>query len=119
MIRVALAVKPRMLREILAELLRAQDDIQLVEGSGLDEAVRDAHAPEPDVLIVSAEPGTQSRVALGALRLFPACRVLMLAGESCEASLYELRPYERPLGELTPPRLLQIIRRIAAHPAKP
>lgn len=109
MIRVALAVKPRMLREILAELLDAQDDVQLVEGPG-------DNAPEPDVLIVSAPEGAQGRVALDVLRLFPACKVLTLAGEACDASLYELRPYARPLGELSPPRLLQIIRRVAAPP---
>jgi DNA-binding NarL/FixJ family response regulator len=107
-----------MLREILAELLQAQDDIQLVEASGPDEAAR-AHAPEPDVLIVSAEAGTQARVARCILRLFPACKVLTLAGEACDASLHELRPYERPLGEMSPPRLLQTIRRVAAHPAEP
>jgi DNA-binding NarL/FixJ family response regulator len=116
-IRVALAVTPPMLREILAELLHAQDDIVLVEGP--DGPARDAGAPAPDVLIVSAPEGAQGRVARDVLRRFPACKVLTLAGEACDASLHELRPHARPLGELSPPRLLQIIRRVAAHPAPP
>lgn len=112
MTRVALMVQPAMLRDILTELLDAQADMEPVEPAGPG----GAEAAGADVLILSADTGTQAEAARAALRRFPACRVLTLAGEACLASLHELRPHESPVGELSPRRLLQVIRGIAAHP---
>jgi hypothetical protein len=104
-------VRPGMLRDILAELLEAQDDMERVEAGGGDGA---GEGGPPHVVILSVGSGTQAGAARAFLRRFPDCRVLMLAGESCSASLHELRPHESPVGELSPRRLLQIIRSAGA-----
>jgi hypothetical protein len=114
LIRVALMVRFGMLGEILAELLEAQDDMEAAAARGPGEAREGA--PAADVVILSADAATQAAEAREVLRRFPACVVLTLAGRSCRASLHELRPHERPVGELSPRRLLQIIRAAASRP---
>jgi hypothetical protein len=106
-------VRPGILRDILAELLEAQDDMEVLEAGGDDEG---GEGVRPDVLILTTGAGTQAEAAHALLRRFPAGRVLTLAGASCSASIHELRPHEHPAGELSPGRLLEIIRGIAAHP---
>ena len=99
-----------MLRELIAATIADQPDLEVVEpsgdGSALDTALERAGA---DVAIVGAERLDSAAVAT-VLRRRPCARVLRISADGRETSLWELRPHERRLGDVSPGRLLDAIR---------
>lgn len=120
-IRVLLSGLPRMLRDIVAELIGAQPDMDVVDASAvpaLGAALPElARRVRPHVVIVGGGHDAQARSALGdaLLRQAPELRVLALGADGRRAWLYEMRPCEVPLGEVSPAVLLTAIRGAAAR----
>jgi DNA-binding NarL/FixJ family response regulator len=120
-IRIAIAALPQLLRDIVAAALSAEPDFELV-----------GEAPEPEALPrLIRESGAQlaivacERSAIGGLgRLMNGAPITVLAitDEGRGGVLYELRPREVDLGELSPRVLVDAIRQAAtperrlAHP---
>jgi hypothetical protein len=102
-VRVLLVGLPRMLSEIVHELLASHSDI----------AITDA-AERADVVICAREHCDECRELLW---VRPRLKVIAVSGEGREAELHELRPHERLLGNLAPERLLAVIRSAAVRPA--
>jgi DNA-binding NarL/FixJ family response regulator len=103
-----------MLSEIVRDSLAAQPDMEIVEG--VDDIRRSFQANDcVDVAIIGASEPNDSSLALELLQLSPSTRVLTIATNGRRATLWELRPYRVPLGEVSPESLIRAIRTPAAR----
>lgn len=107
---------PRMLGEIIGELARTEPDLCIVgEYSDRGQALEEIDRRTPDVVITGLEEVARPDVA-DLLGRHPALRVLAVSADGSESYLYELRPHERMLGEISPRTLLSAIRRTTCLP---
>jgi DNA-binding NarL/FixJ family response regulator len=109
-IRVLLVDMPRMMREIVATVVGAEPDLELVgEIEGPETLTAGARRTRPDLVIAGADPalGHLSRQLLGG---HPRLRILEVDVEGRRGYLYELSPRRRSLGELSPKSLLAVAR---------
>jgi DNA-binding NarL/FixJ family response regulator len=109
--RVLLADMPAMAREIIRAVLEGHDDIQVVGGPSSEGPLRPlADANRADVVII----GTAGHeLPLDCRRLLeerPHTRVIAVAADGSDAFLYELRPHESALRDLSVEDLLAVIR---------
>jgi hypothetical protein len=91
-----------MLRAIITETLAAAPDI-VVTTSAED-------AAEIDVAVLRGAPEHLPPAAVELLGRNPWMYVLALHGDGRHASMFQLRPVERPLGEISPETLLDAVR---------
>ena len=107
--RIAIASLPQLLRDIVAAALSAEPDLELVgEAPNAEELPRLIHESGAQLAIVACE-----RDEIGLLgRLVNGAPVPLLAitDEGRHGVLYELRPREVDLGELSPAVLVGAIR---------
>lgn len=113
-IRIAVTSLPQLLRDIVVGALSSESDMELVaEGSGsgeLQALVREASA---DVAIVACE---RSEIGgLGQLVNGSPVTLLAITDEGRRGVLYELRPRETDLGELSPRVLVNAIRKLSRN----
>ena len=109
-VRVLIAQLPRLLQDIVDDLLANAPDIEVTE-SGVPQLRLQASiaSQHPHVVILACEEGEVERVsrhALGADR----AKVLAMTRGGREAYLFELHPRQIPLGEVSPGTLLGAIR---------
>ena len=106
--RIVLVNLPRMLREIIEDVVAAAPDLDVVETverpTGLIAVVDGAKA---DFLIAGDDALEDVGVLL---RERPRLKVLAVAGDGRQTFLYELRPQKVSLGEVSPQNLLEAIR---------
>jgi chemotaxis response regulator CheB len=111
-IRILLWGMPSMLRDIITDAITAQPDMEIVSrreaAAGLPETAESTNA---DVVILTREDVAEEDdelddVLYGRTRR----RVLQIFDQGRHGSLRELRPCQVPLGEMSPPRLLEAIR---------
>jgi hypothetical protein len=104
--RVILAGLPRLLDEIVAAAVAAEDDLVLT-GSVRDARSLSDGSVDADVLITGEnEPGA----VLPLLERQPRLKVLAVAHDGESAWLYELRPVLVPMGHLSPASLVAAVR---------
>jgi hypothetical protein len=99
-VRVALLDLPRMLSEIVEEILDQAEDVTVVAAG--DE-------PRTDVFIVGAQHDELPPVGLAQLERQPKAKVLTIDRNGRDAHLYELRPHRTALGELSADTLLSAV----------
>ena len=89
-IRVVVANRPRLMRELVLETIREQPDIEIVaEIQNEDEIIGIVDGTEPDVLIVTLEDSDQRPPFCDTLlRRHPEMRVLALAPERNRSVLF-------------------------------
>jgi DNA-binding NarL/FixJ family response regulator len=107
--RILLADMPQMLRDIVAGILVPEPDLEVVAETaavnGLPDAVSRFGA---DVVIVGRDdPSLATTLMEGAPRI----KVLAVTAGGRESWLYELRPQRVSLGEISPQRLVDEIRK--------
>jgi hypothetical protein len=102
-----------MLSDIIMETLDAAPDITVAMVRAEDSALSIADEMQADVAIVRGEADGLPTVGHELLRRRPWMNVLALRGDGREAFLYQLRPVERPLGEVSPQTLLDAVRALA------
>ncbi|HEY0150514.1 MAG TPA: hypothetical protein VGB92_00860 [Longimicrobium sp.] len=118
LIRVALAVEPPVLRDVLREILAQAPDLVLLDGAPPPvDGSREVPAHADVVVITDPSPENETVPALMLYRS-PRTRVLALSGDARHAFLYELRPHRTPLGELGRERLLAAVRAAAPGEAR-
>jgi DNA-binding NarL/FixJ family response regulator len=117
-IRILLVDMPRMLREILQNTLDSQPGMTVVR----------VH-PTPVPLVEAVDQGRAQLVVFGqeSPTLTPGCRelleqrprvhVMAVSGDGRRTTLYGLRPYREPLGEVEPEQLVEAIRGMVAAAA--
>jgi DNA-binding NarL/FixJ family response regulator len=113
-IRVLLFDMPLMLRQIVSEIIAAEPDLETV---GELEDMRLVATRQPDVVIVGLgvdEPVFEARVpdvVRALLDDLPRTKVLGLSQDGRTGHLYELRLQKAPIGEVSPARLITVIRK--------
>jgi DNA-binding NarL/FixJ family response regulator len=111
LIRVALAVEPPVLRDVLREILASAPDLEVVDDAAAGHPA--GHPDAADVLVLSTEEPENEAAPAAMLFRFPRSRVLALSADARRAFLYELRPHRTTLGELGRERLLAAVRSAA------
>ena len=117
--RVILVEMPRMLGEIVREVVSNEPDLEIVEADDGDAALATIGASGACVVITRREDPVRERIGRW-LGTGPQVRVLALSTDGRDGALYELQPQERLLGEISPPVLLAAIRdTLTDQPAQP
>jgi hypothetical protein len=99
-----------MLREIVATIVGAEPDLELVgEVDDPEALVAHSERTRPDLVITGADPALV-RVSHQLLDDFPSLRILEVDAEGDRGFLYELYPRRKKLGELSPESLLAVVR---------
>jgi hypothetical protein len=107
---VLLADMPRLLREIVATIVRGQADLELVgEVDSTDQLAGLPPLGVPDV-VIAGESDSVGAVAAELLERFPRLRVLEVAGDGGSASVYELRPARTLVAQIGADSLLGALR---------
>lgn len=114
-IDVVLVDMPQMLHDIIREQIASAPGLrvatELRDAQGLDEAV--ARGPA-DVVIAGADALDEAHVDR-LLEMRPKLTVLTIDRDGRETVLCELRPHRQRLGELSPERLLNVVRNARAE----
>lgn len=104
-----------MLSEIVRETLDGAPDITVALAGAENPALSLADATEADVAILRGAADGLPPLGHELLRRRPWMNVLTIRGDGREAFLYQLRPVERPLGEISPETLLDAVRAVASE----
>ncbi len=110
-IRVFVSATTRIVREILADAIAAEPDMEVVGQAPTDEDLLDTVALiEPDILILDTRKLAASKDWASAPFSRSPLKVLAIVGEDARGMIYELRPCQALLGEMSPPSLVRAIR---------
>jgi hypothetical protein len=117
--RILLVALPRMLEEIVANLLRSQRDLEVAGTmrrvnrlSG--KVARKVARARPDVVVLG---GDDPPLAAGLLEQSPHLKVLAVDDEGRDSWLYSLTPERRHLGVLSSARLVRAVKNAVRPPA--
>ena len=108
MIRVALISTRPKLRDILSDAVAREKDMQLIPCHAAP--VADIAACRADVLVCEIEDPVDAEVPTRLLRAAPRARVLMIAEAGDRAALYELRPTQKVLLNVSMTQVINAIR---------
>jgi hypothetical protein len=117
-IRVLLAGLPRMLRDIVVDVVATQPDLEIVGEATNEGAIADVSGPIEVLILASRGAAKPSRYSEHLYRR-PQMRILAIVDESRRGFLFELQPVRLPLGELSPVTLLAAIRNTGAISHRP
>ena len=113
-IRIVLIDMPRMLRDIVKYAVSTDDQVELVrEYTERTDLAAAAARDRPHFVIVGSEAFGSEQVA-AALATSPTLSVLALTADGRKLHLHELTPTRIEFGEISPGRLLEVIRMRAA-----
>jgi DNA-binding NarL/FixJ family response regulator len=112
-IRVLMSGMPRILRDIVAQLIAEQPDMRVV-GTFADDIALDALADlEPDVIVLGSDGAGTPALCRGLVQQRPALKVLAVQMDGRRTWLYEMRPHQTLIGEISPATLLDTIRAVS------
>jgi hypothetical protein len=104
-------VETRLLHDVLVNVLSSHGDIELIHCSVAPRApLPTADGRVPDVLIMSSPDPDGDVRPLQLLHASPRCRVLTIRDDARISLLYEMRPHQTFLGELSHDALLAAVR---------
>ena len=103
---VAVVDLPRMMSEIVKDILDQAPDVAVLQASDWEDA---------DVVILTAENEELPATGRTQLVLHRAAKVLTIDRQGRSAYLYELRPHRTPLGEVSAETLLAAIGAVASN----
>ena len=110
-IRVLIIDLPTMLREIVRETVAAEPDMVLVGELPMETTIAEgARAADPGVVILGSEHPDVVPHCPEVLARNAQLAVLAVGADGRESFLYELRPRRVALGEVSPRRLVEVIR---------
>jgi DNA-binding NarL/FixJ family response regulator len=107
---------PRMLREIVAEALATAPGLTQVGEAAPQPNLAAAIRRHRAAFVVAGMGALSTEEVAAALDEFPRLRVLVLTQGGRTADLHELRPHRERLGEVSPERLVAVIREHAIAP---
>jgi uncharacterized NAD(P)/FAD-binding protein YdhS len=116
-IRVVVSDLTGMVRDIITETLEAAPDLVVTVVSPPDTALAAVAAADADVAVVGGGAEGLPPAGRELLDHHPRLHVMAVQRDGRHASLFELRPHERRLGEISPAVILDAVRR--AGPARP
>ncbi len=102
---------PHLLQEILVSVVVAQPDMELLGWRGQDETLPDAVTRlRPDVLVLGTERKLDTEDVAQLLARHPRMRLLAVSGDGRSTMMYELRPHEIEVGNVSPQGLVDVLR---------
>jgi hypothetical protein len=108
-----------MLLDIIADTIAPQPDMDIVDGGpGGTSLLETAENTDADVVILARDAGAASGNYDELLHGRPRLRVIELLEAGRYGSLHEMEPHHRPLGELSPRHLVDVIRGSAGAAAR-
>jgi DNA-binding NarL/FixJ family response regulator len=114
-ITLLLVEMPRMLRDVIRNILDVEPDLRVVaddvEASALIERVE---RDRPDVVVLLAEPGSPPDMCEELLNRFPRMAVVALEEHGQRGSIYRLRPTRARVAEISSAELVTAISRAAS-----
>jgi DNA-binding NarL/FixJ family response regulator len=113
-IRVLIREAPTMLRDILAQAIAREPDMEVIP-EPVAVPPRDEQLGSPDVIVVGTSDAAPAEGARALLARWPHSRVLVITARGHRVLRYELLPRGVDLGELSPAQLAEAIR-AAARP---
>jgi DNA-binding NarL/FixJ family response regulator len=116
-IAILLVAMPRMLRDVVANIVGVEPDLCVVaDGVEAGALVERVEREQPDVVVLSDESGSPPAICEELLGRFPQLSVVALEARAQRASIYMMRPMRLRLAEISSTQLVNAIRR-AAGPA--
>lgn len=112
-IRIALVELLPLLRGIVEEVISAQPDMEVVPQDSRMMKLASIDEADPDVVILGRE---DTSLTSRLLRMRPNLKVLAVAMDGREGVLFELRPRRVDLGEISPQKLVNVIRETTKAP---
>ena len=113
-IRIVAIGLPQILRDVITDIVKDQPDMEVV--GDLPEDAEPVMVEELAGAFVAVRAGPNGELPEIGLRLLErrahGVRVLALSSEGRRGFLYELRPNEFDIGEISPERLLNVIRAV-------
>ncbi len=108
-IRIILVSMPALLRDILAQTLGAQLDMEVIGelGGGIELLV---DAGRADVVVIGLDQLDLPGIATNLLVEYPHLVLLAMTTDGRAAALFELRPQQTPIGDVSPQGLVDAIR---------
>jgi DNA-binding NarL/FixJ family response regulator len=107
--RIAVVEMPRMLRDIVAETIAMEPDMEVVaEFSDATSVASSNDRMAVEVVVVGRDDRSLADLLLAQ---HPQLKIFAVANHGRESSLYEMRPQRVPLGETSPQRLVEEIRK--------
>jgi hypothetical protein len=106
-------LQPR-LRDIIVDAVADEPDLEIAGPELCSDC--DLNQLDADVVIAGTEEPADTELAVRLLSMAPRISVLMVATSGHTAAMYELRPQQTPLGDITPASLIAAIRH-SSHPA--
>jgi DNA-binding NarL/FixJ family response regulator len=106
--QVLLVGMPRLLRDLVHEIVSLEGDLEIVGEVGPDSALPAGLAP--DFVLVGIDDPGRLEAQLAVLQDHPRARILAVSGDGRDAAVCELRPQRVELGEISPTMLLAAIR---------
>jgi hypothetical protein len=115
-IRILLVRLPRMLSDLITDIVRRESDVAVVgdlaDAGGVGDAITRTGA---SFVIVGLDDGDLPAAWVPVLRDHPTVRLLGLSAQGRTAYLYELRPHAVPVGELSTDLLVDLVRATATN----
>ena len=110
---------PRVLSDVLSELIGSQDDMELIESVGGEDDLREVLSHDgADVIVMSCPPGGLTDQGARLLRRRPPVRIVSVAPDGRSTVLHELTPVSRTMGDVSPAEVLDAIRNGFDTPAE-
>ncbi|MEP6732535.1 MAG: hypothetical protein ABJE10_17960 [bacterium] len=118
-IRILLAEVPRMLSEIIESVVEGQEDMSIVGAIDTrDRVLATLETTHADVVIVGLRSAETTTALDPVLYDRPRLKLLAISGDGRSSYLYELKPYCKPLGDVSPSGLVDAIRAMAGSEAR-
>lgn len=106
-----------MLRDIVSQLVAEQPDMRVVGAFADHVELETLTELDPDVLVIGSGGANVPALCRGLVQQRPALKVLAVEMDGRRTWLYEMRPHQTLIGEISPTALLDTIR-AAARPAE-
>ena len=117
-IRILLVDLSRLVADMVERAVERQQDMAVVgTASSFGELLDLAHAADPDVVVVGLAGAELPREGLQLLFERPHVSVLGIEAHEGRAWLYELRPEQIEIGEVSPDEVVDTIRLAAGRPS--
>jgi chemotaxis response regulator CheB len=110
-VRVMIAGMPRMLSEIVRNIIISRDDLEFAgEAANVSALAQTAKELNVDVLVIGAAPDENNIACTDLLYARPRMRIVAIHGDGREAQFFQLRPHITRLVELSPDTLVAALR---------
>jgi DNA-binding NarL/FixJ family response regulator len=103
-IRTALVTLPPLISDIISQAIKPEIELDVVAdfhsgGALLKEQLR---LIAPELILIGLHAGEKDAIALTALAAAPAAKVIAISADCRHSYLYEMRPYQMELIDVTP-----------------